>query len=65
VHVDEGLGVVLVAQPVDVPLDAFLEDVVVPGRVACLAAEDEGDGWVEQFEGFCPLVGLLGVVLFR
>jgi hypothetical protein len=49
---------------VHVPGYTLVEDVVVPGGVACFAAEDEGDGGVEQFEGFGPLVGLFGVVFF-
>lgn len=63
VHVDEALGRVA-GQPMHVPFHALFQHVVVPGRVARLAAEDEGDAGVEELERFGPLVGFLCVVFF-
>lgn len=36
-------------------VNVFLENVVVPGRVARLAAKNKLDGWIEELEGFGPL----------
>jgi hypothetical protein len=63
VHVDEGFRGVA-AEGVAVPFHALVEYVVVPGGGSGFAAENEGDGGVEELEGFGPLVGLFGVVFF-
>jgi hypothetical protein len=49
---------------VDVPFDALVEHVVVPGGVTSFTAKYEGDGRVEQLKGLCPLPCLFGVVFF-
>lgn len=41
-----------------------MQDVVVPGGEAGFAAEDQGDGGVQEFQGFGPLVGFGGVGFF-
>lgn len=48
----------------DIPLDALVEDIVIPGGVTGLTAKDSNDSWVEKFEGFGPLISLLGIVFF-
>lgn len=50
-------------QAMQVKLDAFLDDMVVPAAGARLAAQDELNRGIQQLERLCPLVGLLGVVL--
>lgn len=42
----------------------MLEGVVVPGSGAVLTAENEDNAWVEEFEGFGPLEGFVGVGFF-
>ena len=63
VHVDEGGGDAA-AQAVGRPLDAFFEHVVVPVAEAGFATQDQHDRGVDELEGFGPLGGFLGVVLF-
>lgn len=63
-HVDKA-GVRVAAKTMDIRLQAVGKDVVVPRRVACLAAEDQDERWVEELEGFGPLVGFFCVVFFR
>lgn len=60
-HIHQPLCRTTPPQPMDVEADALLQNVRVPAAVARLAAQDELDGRVEQFEGLGPLVGLAGV----
>ena len=46
------------------PFDALFEDVGVPVAESGFAAQNQDDGWVDEFEGFRPLRGSLGVVFF-
>jgi hypothetical protein len=50
-------------QTVNVKFDTLLDDVCVPRAVSCFTAENQLDVGVEEFDGFGPLVGFLGVVL--
>lgn len=40
-----------------------MEDLVIPSAKAVFATEDEGYGGAEQFEGFSPLNGGVGIGL--
>ena len=44
--------------------DTLFENMLIPGTVPIFTAQDELDARVEQLQGFGPLEGLLGVVLF-
>lgn len=50
------------AQTVNVKLDALLDNIRVPRAVARFATENELNVGIEEFDGFGPLVGFLGVV---
>lgn len=62
-HVDQ-TGVWIAAEAVDIRFETMGQNMVVPGGVACLAAEDQDEGWIKQLESFGPLVCFSCVVFF-
>jgi hypothetical protein len=61
VHINQALSVVA-TEAMDIPFYTFLEDIIVPGGVPSFTAEDQGDGRVEELQGFSPLISAFCVV---